>query len=175
MRLQTLGATPTPTILLRKHTIPLTSFFPLIRNRHFTPAAVAFAALLSEFLVVTLSGLPYRPGQLRSEFLFCGISSLAILVIMLIVVIIINIWRRILTHLPRKPDNVANVMSYVAGVEMCHDFEGLELLKVEERDKRIRELGKRYGYGLKEWANGTKRQRWVVDEMPSHEPERGVR
>jgi hypothetical protein len=94
---------------------------------------------------------------------------------MLIVVVIINIWRRILVHLPRKPDSVANVMSYVAGTEMCHDFEGLELLKVEERDRRIRELGKRYGYGLKEWVNGSKEKRWVVDETPSAEPEHGVR
>jgi ketopantoate reductase len=94
---------------------------------------------------------------------------------MLIVVVVINIWRRLLAHLPRKPDSVANIMSYVAGTEMCRDFEGLELVKVEERDKRIRELGKKYGYGLKEWANETKGGRWVVDEVPSEEPERGTR
>jgi hypothetical protein len=171
MDLQHLDATPTPTILLRKHTLPLTSFIPMLRNRHFVPAVVAFVAILSEFLVITLSGLPYRPGQLRSEFYFCAISSLVILLLMLAIVVVINVWRRFLPHLPRNPNNVANVLSYVVGTRMCDDFEGLERLKVADRDKRIRALGKRYGYRKRE-VDGA--ERWIVDEGASREPEDGL-
>jgi Protein of unknown function (DUF3433) len=169
MRLQKLDAPPTPTILLRKHTTALTSFIPMLRNRHFIAASVAFTAILSEFLVITLSGLPYRPGQLRSEFLFCAISSLVILIAMLVIVGTVNIWRCFLPPLPRKPDSVAAVMTYVCQSHMIADFEGLERIKVSERDKKIRTLGKKYGYGLRPGADGEKR--WAVDEMASNEIE----
>jgi hypothetical protein len=173
MDLQHLKETPTPTILLRKHTLPITSFLPMLRNRHLVPATVAFVAILSEFLVITLSGLPYRPGQLQSEFFFCAISSLVILIFMLGIVVVINIWRRFLPHLPRKPDSVANVLSYVVGSRMCDDFEGLERVKVSDRDKAIRAQAKRYGYGKRAEvdANGETIERWVVDGVWSEEME----
>lgn len=44
---------------------------------------------------------------------------------------------------------------------MCDDFEGLERLTVSERDRRLRALGKRYGYGKLE---DMEMDRWIVDE-----------
>jgi Protein of unknown function (DUF3433) len=163
MQLQTLKALPARTILLRKHTLALTSFLPMLRNGHFTAAAVAFAAILSEFLVITLSGLPYRPGQLRSEFIFCGWASIAILLTLVVVLLVVNVWRRYLPPLPRKPASVAAVMSYVCQSTMVGDFKGLERVSVEKRDEQIKRLGKMYGYGLK--VNEEKGTRWAVDEI----------
>jgi len=136
----------------------------MLRNGHFIAAVVAFSALLSEFLVVVLSGLPYRPGQLRSEFMFCGISSLTVLTIMLLTVVITNIWRRWLPRLPRKPDNVATVLTYVCRSQMVEDFEGVEVLSVRERDRRIRDLRKRYRYQIRKGEDGL--GRWTIDEIP---------
>jgi hypothetical protein len=135
----------------------------MLRNRHYTAAAVAFAAILSEFLVITLSGLPYRPGQLRSEFFFCGSASIAILLTLVAVLLGVNIWRRYLPPLPRKPSSVAAVMTYVCQSSMVADFEGLERVGVEKRDVEIKRLGKVYGYGLK--VNEEKGTRWAVDEI----------
>jgi hypothetical protein len=123
---------------------------------------VAFTALLAEFLVVALSGLPYRPGQVQDEFFFCGISSLVILALMLLVIAAVNIWRRYLPHLPRKPDNTASVMTYVCDSKIVDDFEGAEKLKGRQRDRWIEGLGKKYEYGLRRRRDG--RLRWVVDE-----------
>ncbi|KAH0553187.1 hypothetical protein GP486_006635 [Trichoglossum hirsutum] len=162
MRLDQSDADPTSTILLRKRTLPITAFFPMLVNRHFPAAAIAFTSLLSEFLVVTLAGMPYRPGQLRGEFYFCGITSLAILVIMLTSLVLFNVWRRFLPHLPRKPDSVAAVMTYVCDSRMNADFEGLEHDSVSKRDKTIKKLGKRYKYGLRRRPGGG--AGWVVDE-----------
>jgi hypothetical protein len=164
MRLHEMNATPTPTILLRKHSLPLTSFFPMLRNGHFIAAIVAFAAILSEFFVVVFSGLPYRSGQLRSEFIFCAIASLTILAIILLTVVITNIWRRWLPRLPRKPDNVAAVLTYVCQSHMVEDFEGVEVLSVRERDRRIRDLRKRYKYRVRKGEDGL--GRWTIDEVP---------
>jgi hypothetical protein len=122
---------------------------------------------VAEFLVVALSGLPYRPGQLRGEFLFCGITSMAILGLMIVELIFVNIWRRSLPHLPRPPNSIAAVMTYVAGTSMIRDLDGLEQLSISERNRKIRDLGKAYAYGWRREEDG--RVRWVVDEVPAEE------
>ena len=148
-----------------RHSIPITAFFPLLKNRHRAAASVAAVGLLAEFLIIFLAGLPYRPGQLRSEFLTCGIASLAILVLMVLQLVFINFWRRQLPHLPRRPDSIAAVMTYVAGTAMVRDFHGLEESSVKQRNRAICGLGKTYAYGWrKEEPSG--RVRWVVDEVP---------
>ncbi|KAF2397668.1 hypothetical protein EJ06DRAFT_464434, partial [Trichodelitschia bisporula] len=65
--------------------------------------------------------------------------------------------------LPRRPDTVAAVMTYVCDSRMCEDFEGGEKVSVKERDRHVVRLGKRYGYGVREGADGG--GRWVVDDM----------
>lgn len=37
--------------------------FPLLWHCHYAPASVAFIGLIAEFLIVALSGLPYRPAK----------------------------------------------------------------------------------------------------------------
>ncbi len=157
-------APPQPTILFRKRSLAITALFSLLRYRHFIAAFTALTAVLSEFLIVALSGLPYRPGQLRSEFLFCGIASMAVISFMLVMLIVVNAWRTLsVPHLPRKPDNIAAVMTYVCNSSMNKDFEGLERVDLKEREKVIGDLRKRYRYGLRRDTDG--KERWVVDEV----------
>jgi hypothetical protein len=133
----------------------------LFRGQH-TTFIVAFTALLAEFLVVALSGLPLRPGQASDEFFFCGISALIILAVMVIVLAVVNLWRRALPHLPRKPDSTGSVMTYLADSQMVKDFEGVERMKGKERDAWIETLGNRYEYSTKTSAV-TGQKKWVVD------------
>lgn len=187
------GAPPKTTILLSRHSVPFTAFFPLLFAGHFGAASVAFTGIFAELLIIFLAGLPYRPGQLRGEFLFCGVSALAILAIMLVQVIAINIWRRRLPHLPRRPDNIAAVMTYVAATGMARDFDGLEGLSVRERNKAIVDMGKNYAYGWRReeimpmpagvpggmeyhsgyatnaGTAGGSRVRWVIDQVAGDE------
>ncbi|KAK0730262.1 hypothetical protein B0H67DRAFT_638781 [Lasiosphaeris hirsuta] len=156
-------ARPSPTILLNRHTSPLCAFLPLLRNRHLAAASVAFTGLTAEFLVIALAGLPYRPGQLRSEFLFCGIGASVILFFMIIQLVMVASWRRSLPHLPRRPDTIGAVMTYVAGTRMGRDFYGLEHMSTKERNEAIRKMGKVYAYGWRKEEDG--RVRWVVDEV----------
>jgi hypothetical protein len=166
------SSNPDATILLRRHSIPLTAFFPLLWHCHYTPAMVAFIGLIAELLIVALSGLPYRTGQSRGEFLFWGITCLAILTIMIIQLIILAIWRRKLPHLPRAPESIAAVMTYVAGTSMTRDFNGLEQLKRKERDRAIRDLEKSYAYWWRREEDG--RVRWVVDVVPGDKNNRAL-
>ncbi|KAF8851582.1 hypothetical protein BDZ45DRAFT_750541 [Acephala macrosclerotiorum] len=162
-------AEPDPTILLKRHTFPITAFLPLLWNGHFTAASVAFTGLAAEFLIIALAGLPYRPGQQRGEFLFWSVLSLAILTLMVIQLLIVNVWRRKLPMLTRPPDTIASVMTYVAGTGMSRDFESLSMVKTKERNRAIKELRKSYAYGWRREEDGA--TRWVVDEVGRKEGE----
>ncbi len=149
---------------MMRHSVPLTAFVPLLRRQHLAAASVAAVGIVAEFLIIFLSGLPYRPGQLRSEFLICGIASLAILFLMVVQLLFVNLWRRQLPHLPRRPDSIGAVMTYIAGTHMVRDFGGLEEASVKDRNRAIRQMNKTYAYGWRKEDNG--RFRWVVDEVP---------
>ena len=161
-------ARPNPTILLNRHSNPVTAIVPLLANRHMAAASVAFTGIIAELLIISLAGLPYRPGQLRSEFLFSGISAVAILVLMITQLVVFNFWQRSLPHLPRRPDNIAAVMTYVAGTHIVRDFNGLESSGVRQRNRAIRDMQKTYAYG---WRREDERGRirWVVDEVVTAE------
>lgn len=45
---------PDATILLKRHSIRLTAFLPLLWHWHYAPASVAFTGLITEFLIVAL-------------------------------------------------------------------------------------------------------------------------
>jgi hypothetical protein len=166
MDLQTRNAFPKATIILRKHSVPITAFMPLLLAGHWVSAAVTLSVLLGQFLIVTMTGMPSRQGQTHGEFVFCAAASLSILAFIAVTVIASNIWRRKLPHLPRKPDNVAAVLSYIAGSQVCANFEGVERAQIPVRDRRILALGKRYGFGVKRSSEDAS-ERLVIDEMGS--------
>lgn len=162
-------AHPRRSILLSQHTTAVTSIVPsLLRGQH-TTFLVSFTALMAEFLVVALSGLPIRSGQATDEFFFCGISSLLILAIMILVLITVTLWRRAVPHLPRKPDTTAGVMTYLADSRMVQDFEGVERMSKKERDTWVEQMGRRYEYGLKARPDG--KMRWVIDHSQKGDEE----
>jgi hypothetical protein len=155
------GASPRPTILLHRHTTALTALLPAFWQGHTTTALVAFTAILAEFLVVALSGLPYRSGQLADEFFICGVSALVILAVMILTIAAVAWWRRNLPHLPRKPDTAGSVMTYCADSRMVDDFAGVEQMKGRARDRYVEDLGRLYEYALRRRPDG--RLRWVID------------
>lgn len=163
MTLSHQDAPPKKSILLPKHTTALTALIPSLFRKQSTTFIVAFTSILAEFLVVALSGLPYRSGQLADEFFFCGVTALVILAVMVLVIAAVNFWRRALPHLPRKPDSAGNVMTYLADSKMVNDFEGVERMGNKQRDAWIETLGKRYEYALRRRDDG--RVRWAVDHV----------
>jgi len=82
-------------------------------HRHFLAATVAFAALLSEVLVIVMAGIPYHPSQIRFELLLCSYLSMAILAVMIITMILVIIWRWRLPHFPRRPNTLGAIVSYI--------------------------------------------------------------
>ena len=150
------------TILLRKRSLPYTAVFSMIYHKHFYAASLAFTAILADVLVISLAGVPYSPGQVWMEFIVCSYLSMAVLGVMIVTLIILLVWRRKSPDLPRAPDTLIAVMSYVADSNMLEDFEGAEDMSKKELDNRINGLGKVYGYGWSLGVDGQKKS--MVDE-----------
>jgi len=149
------------TILLRKSSIPLTSIFPMLFKGHFFAATMAFIAVLSELLIIFLGAVPYSPGQVLMELLIASYVCMAVLGIMALGIIALIFWRRRLPELPRAPDTIAAVASYVADSRMLDDFEGCEYVDDREMAERVG-AGKRYVYGKRVGSDG--QRRYLVDE-----------
>src|SRR4051812_31136570 len=112
-RLSAGTSAPNSTIFLRRRSIPLTSILPMLFNGYIFASFIALVALLSEALVITLSGVPFNPGQIYLELLICSYASMAILALMIGAMGTVIWWKWRLPVLPRKPETVAAVMSYL--------------------------------------------------------------
>ncbi|KAF2674646.1 hypothetical protein BT63DRAFT_435720 [Microthyrium microscopicum] len=155
-------ADPLRTILLRKSSVPLTSIFPMLFKSHYFASFIACIAVLAELLVIFLGAVPFAPGQFYEELLMACYTSMALLGLMVVSVVIMIIWKRRMPDLPRAPDTVSAVMTYVADSRMLDDFEGAEYCDDNELRNRIGGRGKRYVYGKRPGSDG--QSRYLVDE-----------
>ncbi|TKA63885.1 hypothetical protein B0A49_08402, partial [Cryomyces minteri] len=147
MRLSSSPAPASSTILFSTPTLTAASIIALLYHHHVLPAVVACTTILAEVLVITITGVPFASGQTWLQFLVSVYLSMGILGVMVLVVVALLFWRRRAPHLPRDPDTLAAVMSYVGASRMLDDFEGLEGAESKERDRTVKSWGKTYGYG----------------------------
>jgi hypothetical protein len=134
----------------------------LLAQGYFFSASVAFAATLAEILVVVLAAIPYSPGEIFLELFICTYTSIGILSLMVIVLVGLMFWRSRLPYLPRTPDTLGGVISYLCASRMLDDFDCSSGLGSRELEKRIVGLGKRYTYG--EYVGVDGQVRWMIEE-----------
>lgn len=65
-------------------------------------------------------------------------------------------------YLPRTPDTLGGVISYICNSRMLGDFDGCEGLQNKDLKKRVAKLGKHYTYGKYVGVNG--QARWMIEE-----------
>jgi hypothetical protein len=142
---------PTPgkqSILARHGNIPVISMFQVLFQQHdIFLSVVAFVAVLSDVLIIVIGAVPYSAGQIYLELLACSYTTMAILAIMLITITAVIIWRHKAPYMPRVPDTVAGVLSYVTDSQVLSEVEGCEHLTTRELENRIVAHGERYVYG----------------------------
>jgi Protein of unknown function (DUF3433) len=149
-------------ILLKRYSFPPFVLFISLLKGHFLAALVAFTTLLADILTITLARIPYAPNEIYLELLICAYTSMAILSLMVLVIIGLSFWKRKLKDIPRKPDTLAGVMSYLYDSHFLVDFEGCERFKGGELEKRIVNAGKRYEFGRFVGVDG--QNRWMVEK-----------
>ncbi|KAI1480607.1 hypothetical protein F4774DRAFT_377857 [Daldinia eschscholtzii] len=132
-------------ILLAPPTNAFSGLLSSVRRRHVFLAVVASTSILSEFLTIFLSNIPYRVTQTFLLHQVCTWSAVGILCIMVIVVVasFFITW----PHMPVDPSTIAGAMYYICDSWMLSRFEGISTLKREDRDWRVNEMGLRYEFG----------------------------
>jgi hypothetical protein len=137
---------PDSSILFTPSTNPFSGIYSSIRHRQPFLFAVSFAAILSEFLPVILSNVPFNLAQTGTAATVCAVLSCLFLGVMLAVLAASFFVRY--PPMPVDPRCVAGLLWYVSKSKMLEDFEGVSKLDRKERELRVKEMGRRYFYGI---------------------------
>ncbi|KEF60136.1 uncharacterized protein A1O9_04986 [Exophiala aquamarina CBS 119918] len=87
------GAKPEATILVTQNGTPIPSFVPALWRGNWFHAAIAFVALISDLLIITISGVPYSSAQILLDAVVCFYISIVIAEIMALSTLAILKWR----------------------------------------------------------------------------------
>ncbi|KAK1855576.1 hypothetical protein CCHR01_01752 [Colletotrichum chrysophilum] len=155
---------PEKSILLTRPTNGFYGLYAAILEGNIILMLAAFMSILAEFLPILFANVPYNLTQTLKSHNVCATISLTILALMLasMVASLFIKW----PELPVDPRSIAGALYYVAESRMLEDFEGLSKLDSEEREKKVKELGRRYFYGGLTGSNG---KRMGVESVESVE------
>jgi len=154
-------------ILVSPCTNPFSGVYAAARQRQPFSLAVSLVAALSEFLPLLLSNVPFGLTQTGAAATAC--ATLAAVVLGLMQITAVASFAVRWPPMPVDPRSIAGSMYYVAHWESSHGIMmllddhlvegGVSTLDGKERGRRVRELGRRYYYGL--LAGGSWRRRGV--------------
>jgi hypothetical protein len=132
-------------ILLSRPTNAFYGIYVAIQQRHAFYIITCLMAILSEFLPILLTNIPYNLAQTLESHDVCTYLSLGILSIMILTLAGSFFMRW--PAMPVDPRTVAGALWYVCESRMLDDFDGMALLNARDRERRVKQLGKRYYYG----------------------------
>ncbi|WYZ44869.1 hypothetical protein EsH8_VIII_000185 [Colletotrichum jinshuiense] len=155
---------PEKSILLTRPTNGFYGIYAAIIQGDVVLMLAAFMAILAEFLPILLANVPYNLTQTLNSHNVCTIMSVSIMAFMILTLAasLFIKW----PEMPVDPRSIAGAMYYVNESRMLDDFEGLSKLNSEQREKRVKELGRRYFYGA---VTGTHGRRMGVESVESVE------
>ncbi|KAH7080464.1 hypothetical protein BKA63DRAFT_506495 [Paraphoma chrysanthemicola] len=120
------GATAAESVLIRTPGHPMTALFHAATWKNIFLASVTVMAVLSEVLVITLSGIPFSTATAYLAFEISVYISLGILSVMLVVLFGVLVWtttRKYTRQSPDVPENISNVL------QLLDDETGREALR----------------------------------------------
>ncbi len=139
---------------------PVTTIFTALWRRHYIVSMSAFMAILAEILIISLGTIPFNEGKVHKSFVGATWLSVTILALMMICLAIIYIRRR-RPRLPRSPETIGAVLSYLCGARMLNDFSELSKLDRKARDRWVNGLRRTYTLNKELGVDG--QIRWCVD------------
>ncbi|KAK4171031.1 hypothetical protein QBC36DRAFT_305580 [Triangularia setosa] len=134
-------------ILFSPTTNPFSGLYTAVKNRHIFLLAVSAAAIMSEFLPVLLSNVPFSLYQTSAAATACAVLSCIFLAVMLAVLG----WSFCIRYppMPADPRSIAGMMYYISQSRtLLADLEGISGMNGTARRKRVEENGRRYYYGV---------------------------
>ncbi len=116
-----------------------------IRNRNLFTGAVASAGILSKFMPLLLSNIPYRITQTWRTHLVCAWMTIVILAFMILVLL----WSFSVKwpHMPMGPNTIAGNIYYLCDSGILRDFDGMSMMCKRQWDVRVEQIGSDYRFG----------------------------
>lgn len=148
------------TILVNRTLHPMTTLVMSVWRGQVYVSLVALAAVLSEILIITLVGIPFRENQFYEAFLASVWISVGIMSYMLLLLVALYL-RPQGPNLPRRPDTVASLFSYLCGSQLLEDFADLSTVDTKTQRKHIERASRTYV--LKEKLTRDQLVRWTID------------
>ncbi len=146
-------------ILMPRPTNPFYGICVAVGKKHVFWIVTSLMAILSEFLPILLSNVPFSLGSTDKSATVCALMSAVILGLMILTMAYSAFVRW--PPMPVSPQTIAGALYYVSQSQMLDDFSGISQLDEKEKERRIRELGGRYYYGA---LMGGSRRRLGVDK-----------
>ena len=133
-------------ILLPRPTNPFYGIYAAVRQRHVFWSITSLMAIFSEFLPILLSNVPFSLGATEKSATVCALMSAVLLGLMILTMAgsVLVKW----PPMPVSPQTIAGAMYYVSRSQMLDDFGAVSEMTKKERERRIKEIGGRYYYGL---------------------------
>lgn len=159
-------AKPETSVLLNVGGTAVEHFPKALYRGEWFHALIAGTAILSDFLIVAVAGVPYSTAQVWQAFLVSAYVSMGILGVMILSTFGVFWWRESLRKLkmPREPDTLLSVWLMLCddGNSLRTEFDGWETTGERERAKACRNRGAKYRGGWIQDHNGSGRWRWCV-------------
>lgn len=153
---------PDNTILATRTTTPIAAVFHSLVRGNLFQTMVALMSSLSGILMIAIPGVPFQETQLYIAFLVSIYVSIGILGLMVITNIGVFFWRRGNPAMPRNPDTLANIASYLCSSHMIPEMSKLSTISQTGLNQSIKLGGHKYwfarGIGMDE------RVRWMIDD-----------
>ncbi|KAK0743636.1 hypothetical protein B0T18DRAFT_392377 [Schizothecium vesticola] len=127
------------------HAVAGMGIWSAIQRRQYFLAVVGLTSIVSEFMTILLSNVPFQITQTYAAHEACMWLTVTSLLLMWVVVV----WSFFMTwpHMPVDPSTIAGAVFYVHDSKMLAGFEGLSVLPKDERDGRVCEMGAKYRFG----------------------------
>lgn len=133
-------------ILFTASTNPFSGIWAAIKHRHVFYFFTCLAAIFSEFLPMLFANIPFSLTQVYASASACAILS-AVFLCTQITVLFASFFVRY-PPMPVDPRSIAGAMYYVSQSQMLNDFAGVSQLNKKERERSVKEMGRRYFYGV---------------------------
>ena len=121
----------------------MTTLFASLWRRHFFVALAALMALLAEVLIVALAGVPFDSGQLHRGFIVSAWLSTSIMIVMLVALFVMYL-RPGKSSLPRSPDTIASLATYLCHSSLLADFADFAKMDRKTRNAEVARMRRTY-------------------------------
>ncbi|KAI1421260.1 hypothetical protein F5Y12DRAFT_768672 [Xylaria sp. FL1777] len=148
-------------ILLAPPTNAFSGIWYAARTRHLFLGAVGLASVLSNFLGIFLSNVPFQVTQTYLVFQISTWTAIGILSFMILIIAVSFFIKW--PYMPVDPSSIAGAMYYIHDSSMLDKFEGLGTLKKGERDRRV--MGLCLSYELRKVKDDMGKVKMVIDAL----------